>query len=148
MWSQGMAQRHLGVSFDVAAVLQADMQNLQFAPPQGRLLLARSSSQVMGCIGLRPLTPLIGEVKRLYVRSTYRQQGVGRALLMALIAEARQVGYRKLRLDHAPWSDAAQRLYRSIGFYDIAPYPESDIPEEYHDRWHFLEFDLWLGPTK
>lgn len=96
----------------------------------------------MGCVGLKPLNVQIGEVKRFYVRSAYRRQGIGRALLTALIKEAQEARYIKLRLDHAPWARSAQYLYRSIGFQEIEPYSESEIPEQYHQQWYFLELAL------
>jgi hypothetical protein len=33
-------------------------------------------------------------------------------------------------------------LYRSSGFIDIEPYPESEIPDEYKSHWIFMEKGL------
>src|SRR6185369_18074467 len=59
-----------------------------YAPPQGRLLLAREFDQLMGCIALRPLGPTTCEMKRLFVRAEYRDRGLGRVLVEAIIEEA------------------------------------------------------------
>ncbi len=34
---------------------------------------------------------------------------------------------------------AAHDLYRSTGFVDIEPYPESEILDEYKTHWVFME---------
>ena len=38
-----------------------------YVPVLGRLYLARLEGSAAGCVGLRPLGPTVGEVKRLYV---------------------------------------------------------------------------------
>jgi ribosomal protein S18 acetylase RimI-like enzyme len=99
-----------------------------YAPPTGRLLLALADGQPAGCVGLRPLTPDICEMKRLYVRSTCRGLGVGQALAEAIIAAARQLGYRSMRLDTLPAMQGAQQLYRRLGFLEIPPYRHNPVP--------------------
>lgn len=96
----------------------------EYAPPQGRLLLATVGGQPVGCVALRPF-PLDGvcEMKRLYVRPPFRG-ALGKALVDRVVREARNAGYRRMRLDtHPPTMASALKLYRSIGFYEVAPYP-------------------------
>jgi ribosomal protein S18 acetylase RimI-like enzyme len=64
---------------------------------------------------------------------------VGRALLDTLIAAARAERYARARLDSPDFMTAAHDLYRSTGFADIDPYPESEIPDEYKAHWVFME---------
>lgn len=133
-------EREFNINYDVDAFLAQDLANLgQFSPPTGRLLLAEFEGKIAGCAGLRKLDANISEVKRMYVRPQFRGQGIGRALLYAIIDQAQQVGYTKLRLDAAPFAQAAQRLYACAGFVEIAPYPESEIPQDYHQAWKFME---------
>jgi putative acetyltransferase len=99
-----------------------------YAPPRGRLLLARSDGVVIGGVGLRPLEADICEMKRLYVRPGHRALKAGRTLAESVIAEARAIGYRAMRLDTLPDMTAAQALYATLGFRDIAPYYENPIP--------------------
>src|SRR5947208_8944914 len=70
-----------------------------YARPEGRLLLARVDELDAGCVGLRPLSSSICEMKRLCVRPAMRERGVGRALAEAVITQARAARYRKMRLD-------------------------------------------------
>jgi ribosomal protein S18 acetylase RimI-like enzyme len=88
-----------------------------YAPPQGRLLLAKTSGEVVGCVGLRPLEPGICEMKRLWVEPGWGGYGIGRALAQAVIDAARAIGYRRMRLDTLPERmPAAQGLNRGHGF--------------------------------
>ena len=109
-----------------------------YAPPQGRLLLAREFDQLMGCIALRPVGPTTCEMKRLFVRPEYRARGLGRVLVEAIIEQARKIGYTHMRLDTLPGRmDRAIELYRSIGFVEIEPYYNSPV-----DSTKFMELDL------
>jgi ribosomal protein S18 acetylase RimI-like enzyme len=97
------------------------------------LLLARHAGHAAGCVALRKLEAGICEMKRLYVRPSDRGVGLGRILVERIIAEARAIGYTRMRLDtiESAMKDAIA-LYRKIGFREIAPY--SAIPVE-HALW-------------
>ena len=104
-----------------------------YAAPSGRLLLARSAGHAAGCVALRKLEAGICEMKRLYVRPGDRGMGLGRVLVERVIAEARGIGYERMRLDTiASAMKDAIALYRRMGFEEIAPY--SAIPIE-HALW-------------
>jgi putative acetyltransferase len=104
-----------------------------YARPHGRLLLAGEPGAAFGCIALRLLEenadqPVVGEVKRLYVQPVARGGGWGRRLADAVIAEARGIGYRELKLDTLDWMADARRLYTGIGFRECAAYYRNPLP--------------------
>lgn len=94
----------------------------KYAPPQGRLLLARVAGHLAGCAALQPIDARACEMKRLYVRPDFRGRGVGRALAHAIVEAGRQIGYRTMRLDTLASMPEAIGLYRSMGFVETAPY--------------------------
>lgn len=99
-----------------------------YAPPEGRLLLAEYEGQLAGCIALHKLESGICEMKRLYLRPQFRGKGLGRALADLIIRAARQIGYERMRLDTVePVMKDAVGMYRKIGFLEIDPYCANPI---------------------
>lgn len=100
----------------------------EYAPPRGRLILARLGAAAVGCVALRRLDADCCEMKRLYVRPIARGSGAGRALARAAIEAAQTAGYARMRLDTVPQMKEARQLYRSLGFREIEPYRFNSIP--------------------
>ena len=99
-----------------------------YAPPDGRLLLARYRDQLAGCVALHKLEPEVCEMKRLYLRPRFRGRGLGRVMAERLIAEARVIGCGKMRLDTVePVMPNAVAMYRRLGFKEIEPYRSNPI---------------------
>ncbi len=112
-----------------------------YAPPEGRLLLAEYEGQIAGCVALHQIDAGICEMKRLYLRPPFRGKGLGRALAEYLIAEARQMGYRRMRLDTVePVMKDAVAMYRAMGFHEITPYRPNPMAGTL-----YMELDLELA---
>ncbi len=110
-----------------------------YAPPAGRLLLARSDGAAVGVVALRPLAaPGACEMKRLYVRPAGRGGGTGRRLAVSAIGAARATGYATMRLDTVVSMRAAQSLYNSLGFRETGPYDGAAT----HDQLRYFELSL------
>jgi GNAT superfamily N-acetyltransferase len=142
-WANARISEEFGFSFDIESMVEHDMLDLaKFMPPYGRLLLAKAGRQAVGLACMRRIREDIGEIKRMYVRPAFRGKGIGRALVQDLIAAAREIGYPRMRLDSTRFMKAAHSLYRSVGFQEIEPYPESEIPEAFWRHWIFMELQL------
>lgn len=90
--------------------------------PRGRLYLATVEGDPAGVGALKPITAKLGEVKRMFVRPPYRQNGVGRRILEQLIEDAREMHYDAIRLETMSYMTEAQSLYRSLGFEGVEPF--------------------------
>jgi putative acetyltransferase len=100
-----------------------------YAPPEGRLLLADLRGEIAGCVALHKWKTEVCEMKRLYLRPRFRGKGLGRILAETVIAEARKIGYQRMRLDTVePVMADAVAIYRKLGFHAIAPYRANPMP--------------------
>ena len=100
----------------------------KYAPPQGRLLLAKQGDETAGCVALRPYHDDVCEMKRLFVRPAFRGIGLGHDLAVRIIAEARQAGYREMVLDSLDRLHPALALYQALGFFETPAYYPNPLP--------------------
>ncbi|HET6985151.1 MAG TPA: GNAT family N-acetyltransferase [Kribbella sp.] len=77
----------------------------------------------VGCIGLQPVAPGLGEIKRMYVDPSARGWGLSRLLLKAVETQARAAGLTRLRLETGTLQTEAIALYTNHGYTPIPPYP-------------------------
>lgn len=107
---------------------EVEQLSAEYGPPKGAFLLAEMGGALVGCVGVRPFSESVGEVKRLYVVPRARGHRIGQALVQGIVAAATQVGYERVVLDTLPSMQEAQSLYRSLGFRTAAPYRWNPIP--------------------
>jgi GNAT superfamily N-acetyltransferase len=115
-----------------------------YAPPIGRLLLARLDGRPAGTIALKGHDAETAEIKRLYVRPDCRGHDIGRRLVATVIAEARASGYRRLVLDSHVSMTSAHRIYSDAGFRTV-DVPD-DFPEDLKPVVVFMEAELDAEP--
>jgi ribosomal protein S18 acetylase RimI-like enzyme len=94
----------------------------EYAPPEGCIFLCKVTEDIAGCIALRKLEPGVCELKRMYVRKEFRRKGIGRMLAEEVIERAKEIGYKKMRLDTLRSMKAAIKIYDELGFREIEEY--------------------------
>jgi len=98
-----------------------------YAEPSGGVWLAGGDQAV---VALRPFPePGVCEMKRLYVGLSARGSGLGRRLAEHSVAEARERGYATMRLDTLTTMDAANHIYRQLGFRERKAYYTNPLPD-------------------
>lgn len=138
---------------DVESAVQGDVDRLRDPDIDRPLFLARATGDaadadpdgrgdLVGSVQLKHLTETDAEVKRLYVVPARRGEGIGRRLVERLVDEAAAEGYSTLRLGVGPFLDRARALYADIGFEFTPPYEGTQAPEEIHDDWGFMRYDV------
>lgn len=122
-------QSQLGIDLGFQG-FQMELQALpgDYARPRGRLLLALSGTEPLGCVALREIRDSCCEMKRLFVRPSKRGLGAGKALVSRVLAEAQAIGYSEVVLDTLPSMAEAQIIYERFGFRDIPPYRPNPVP--------------------
>lgn len=102
----------------------------EFAPPRGMFLIADAGEQgIVGCGGWRVLAPEVAEIKRMYVSSRARGQGLGRRILEFLEEQARSRGATRIVLETGADNTSALALYTSCGYAPRPPYVPGRKPE-------------------
>ena len=110
----------------------------EYSPPRGALLLAKVNQEVAGCCALRPLdsadSPNAAEMKRLYVRPSFRRLGLGRQLAEGILDAARRCDYSCVLLDTLDEMETARALYEDLGFEEVAPYYHNPLAGAHYLR--------------
>ena len=93
-----------------------------YAAPNGGIVICKEQDEFIGCVGMRKIDNNIAELKRMFVKSTYQKQGIGKTLLEKAIELAIALNYKIIRLDTLNYMTAAIKLYKQYGFYEIPAY--------------------------
>jgi carbonic anhydrase len=110
----------------------------KYDQPYGKLYIVKYNDKYSGCIGLRKLEDGICEMKRLYLKPELRGKGIGNELVQKLIQDAKEIGYKKMRLDTIKEKmPNAVKLYEKYGFVKTEKYYNNPNPHTL-----FMELDL------
>lgn len=109
----------------------------EFAPPRGTFLLVRLNGEPVGCGGLKPISKEAAYLKRMWIAPEARGFGLARRLLSTLEESAQAMGYSIVRLETNKSLIEAQRLYRSAGYAEVAPFND----ERYAHHWFEKRLD-------
>ncbi len=93
-----------------------------YAFPTGVIVLAKKENDFIGCVAVRKKENDIAELKRMYIQPSCRKEGIATLLLEKSLAIAKELGYKKIRLDTLANMIPAINLYKQHGFYEIEPY--------------------------
>lgn len=85
-------------------------------------VVAWLGQQAVGCGAILPLAPEMAEVKRMFVETSVRRQGIAQQILRELEAIARGLGYVVIRLETGIRQPGAIRLYEAAGYQHIERY--------------------------
>jgi DNA-binding MarR family transcriptional regulator/GNAT superfamily N-acetyltransferase len=115
--------------FDPARSIPADDAELR--PPLGTMLVASVDGDPVACGAVKLIGPRVGSLKRMWVVGSARGLGLGRRMLIALEAEARDLGATTVRLETNRALAEAISLYRRSGYIEVAPFNS----DPYADFW-------------
>jgi RimJ/RimL family protein N-acetyltransferase len=107
---------------------------------------AATHGEVIGSLGLEPTSYGVASLGMM-VAEAWRRRGVGRALMDAAFAWARQAGMHKISLEVWPHNHAARALYRSMGFVEEG-YLRAHYPRRSGELWDVVVMGLVLRPDK
>jgi ribosomal-protein-alanine N-acetyltransferase len=106
-------------------------------------LVAKRSGKIVGYIASL-LEDSGAEIVSLAVDPTYRRLGIGRSLMMHMLAKLRASGVRRVSLTVRPANRAATRLYSALGFH-----PVRRLSQYYADGCDAIEMQrIFSGATR
>ena len=100
----------------------------RFVAGGGRVLLARVKDEVVGMVMLELQGEGVCEALKFGVKEEYREQGIGTALMEAVIEAARAAGQKTMVVTSNHKLKSALRIYEKLGFEYVT----------YSDKWFQL----------
>ena len=112
-----------------------DQDRAQLEDPQthildrgGAILIAEYEGEPVGTVGLTPHGDGVLELIKMSARSDIQGKGIGRALMDAAIAKAREMGAKQIWLETNTSLEAALALYRKSGFRELVGDEYTETP--------------------
>ena len=142
-WGNSLSIREKGFDFNIQQMFLDFVVSLNhYQQPDGILYLLRSGTAPVGTGGFKKICNESCELKRMYIRESYRKTGLGSRLLQMLIEHARTCGYQTMKLETARFMNDACSLYKKYGFKEIPVYSQVESPEEFRSIIFCMELDL------
>jgi len=91
----------------------------EFDRAGGYFVICRRGGQSVGCGAFRPIDAAVAEVKRMFVESAFRGQGIAKAILAHLEEEMRRRRFETAVLETGIKQPEAIGLYRRLGYFPI-----------------------------
>lgn len=144
VWGNETMQMNYGVHpHNPAKIVKQDITQInKYLPPNGHVFLALIDNNACGTACLNRISEEVGELKRMFVNPSFRNLGVGEALLQSIINTAKERGHKKIRLNTPKFMETAHSLYRRFGFKPISVYPEVEIKNDFREYLLFMELKL------
>ena len=97
---------------------------VQYNKPDGGLILITDAftGEEVGCVGIRKFEDRVAELKRMFVKASHRNSGLGHELIRRAIKLSVDLGYKKIRLDTLDTMKPAITLYEKFGFRETGSY--------------------------
>jgi putative acetyltransferase len=113
--------------------------DIQYNKPHGGLILIidAKSGEEIGCVGIRRFEDQVAELKRMFIKESHRNKGLGKELLCRAIELSKDHGYKKIRLDTLDTMKPAMALYEKYGFKETSAYRYNP-----HDNVRFYELSF------
>jgi GNAT superfamily N-acetyltransferase len=143
-WDAEAAPPHGVSAEDVKAIFYPDKSGSEllakFGGPDAIVFLARVDGVPGGCLAFEPFGDDTSELANFFVDPSFRGQGIGRALIEAVMAEISK-GRRRTVLIHTTfYMESAVALYAAFGFKSCSPF--RDTPERVRHTDVFMSLSL------
>ncbi|MEZ5632168.1 MAG: GNAT family N-acetyltransferase [Burkholderiaceae bacterium] len=131
---EALLRRYAATDLDQPATssIWNDLADLpaRYGAPTGGVVLAWAGAEAVGC-GAFAATREAGlcEVKRFYLLPAWRGRGLGRALVNAVLRQARAAGYARAGLSTWNHNESGLALYRALGFATVPPFKTHPNPD-------------------
>lgn len=79
-------------------------------------VLETGNGDIIGTVGLMPMAGGACELRKMYLKASYRGRGYGGRLLKHAIARAKELGFTRIELQTARVLEEAVGLYEKFGF--------------------------------
>ncbi len=86
----------------------------------GSILFAKIGDEIVGTVGLIPANDSACEMIKMGVSTDAQGKGIGHSLGLAVLKEAKQMGFSKMVLYSNTKLTAALHLYRKLGFSEVS----------------------------